>query len=100
MILQVNNEWRIVSESQQWIVQRYLIREKGDHIGTGDWKSLAYFTRPDTAAFWLVHKRVRDLPGTYPAADALEVLGKALDAIGRDIERLSSLDGQKEPDDA
>ena len=85
MNLQVNDKWRIVSDSEQWIAQKFNVREKGKYIGLEEWVSVAYFTRPDAAALWLAHRRVRDLPGTYPAADALEVLGGALQGIAEDI---------------
>ena len=78
MILRVNNEWRIVSEPQQWVAQRLIVVQKGKTKGQETWTAQAYFTSADSAALWLAHRRVRDLPGTYPAADALEVLGAAL----------------------
>ena len=90
MILQVNAEWRIKSDSQQWIVQRFHtpVSAKGGHsVGEPFWVSEAYTTRPDSAAFWLAEKRIRDLPGTYPAADALEVLGEALQQIVKETKR-------------
>lgn len=92
MILQVNNEWRIVSETNQWIVQRlHTPKEARDGKKVADpyWKSEIYTTRPDSAALWLAEMRVRDLPGTYPAADALEVLGDALGEIVADMKRVS-----------
>lgn len=89
MILQINDEWRIISDPNQWIAQRYIVRQKGDHVGKGDWKSEAYFTRPDTAALWIVSKRVREIEGTFPAADGLEAMGTALHAIERDIRRIA-----------
>ena len=89
MILQVNNEWRIVSETNQWKVQRlHTIEKEGPTKGDTDWVTEAYTTRPDSAALWLAERRVRDLPGTYPAADALEALGAALQEIVEDMNRL------------
>ena len=91
MILQVNNEWRIVSETNQWIVQRLHVPKtaKGGNLPAEPfWKSEAYTTNPASAAFWIAERRIRDLPGTYPAADALEVLGAALGEIVADMKRL------------
>ena len=85
MILQVNADWRIQSDSQQWIVQKRYVRQKGKNIGDVEWENQAYHTRPDKAALWLAHRGVRDMPGTYPAADALEAmsgpLGRLVDEI-------------------
>lgn len=88
MILQVNNEWRIVSQTSQWVVQRLHTAEKGKSIGKSEWVNEAYTTRPDQAALWLADRRIRDLPGTYPAAGALEVLGDALGEIVADVKRM------------
>ena len=91
MILQVNSEWRIVSDTNQWIVQRLHTPEKakeGNKVADPFWKSEAYTTAPDSAALWLAERRVRDLPGTYPAADALEVLGAALQEIVENMKGL------------
>ena len=91
MILQVNNEWRIASETDQWIVQRLhtpLKAKEGNEIADPYWVNEAYTTRPDSAAFWLAERRVRDLPGTYPAADALEALGEALQEIVVDVKQM------------
>ena len=87
MILQVNDKWRIVSDTNQWTVQEYVVPQKADAKTEPFWRSRNYFTGPDRAALWLAGQRVRDLPGTYPAADALEVLGKALDEIVRETKR-------------
>jgi hypothetical protein len=52
----------------------------------------AYFTNPDSAALWLAERCVRDLPGTYPAGNALEALGHALQEIVMDTRRLADSD--------
>lgn len=91
MILQVNDEWRIVSDTNQWIVQRLHVPKEakaGKKVADPYWKSETYTTDPASAALWLAGRRVRDLPGTYPAADALEVLGEALQEIVDDMKGL------------
>lgn len=93
MILQVNGEWRIMSDTNQWIVQRLHTAQKGKHAGESHWVNEAYTISPDSAAFWLAERRIRDLPGTYPAADALEVLGEALGAIVDDMDFSEMRDG-------
>ena len=89
MILQVNNEWRIVSEPNQWVAQRWVVPKKEGAVTEPHWRSEAYFLNPAEAALWLAGRRVRDLPGTYPAADALEVLGEAMGEIVADGKRLA-----------
>lgn len=93
MILQVNNEWRIVSDASQWTVQRLHTPQSAKAnkaVGEPFWKSEAYCTTASYAAWWLAERRIRDLPGTYPAADALEMLGDALGAIVDDMDFLES----------
>lgn len=84
MILQINSEWRIESDTNQWVVQRLHTAEKGNRAGESSWVNEAYCTDPASAALWCAQRRIRDLPGTYPAADALEAMGEALQAIVED----------------
>ena len=80
MILQVNEDWRIASDPLQWIVQRRYMRK-----GKADWKSVAFHGSINAAAWWLAQRRVREIPGTYPAADGLDALHDALRRIRWDI---------------
>lgn len=87
MILQVNDRWRIMSDQNQWLVQWLYVVEDGKTKGKESWQTKAYFRSADKAAFWLAQRRVRDLPGTYPAADAIEALGAAMGEIVADNKR-------------
>lgn len=83
MILQINEDWRIASDAYQWSVQKRT-QVKGETV----WKSLAYFIDPAKAAVWCAQRRIREVEGTYPAADALELLGDALGEIVADTRRM------------
>ena len=89
MILQINNEWRIVSDAAQWTVQRLHTAQKGKRAGESAWVNEAYCTDPAHAAIWCAQRRIRDLPGTYPAADGLEAIGEALQEIVGDVKRIA-----------
>lgn len=80
MILLINDKWRIATDEHQWIVQQRIGKS-----GKEQWKARSWHTTPLNAVWSVVSRGVREIPGSYPAADSIEVLGQHLTALGDDI---------------
>ncbi len=79
MIITVNEDWRLASDSLQWTIQH--------RSGSGEterWNGVAYFRDIDRALLELVRRQVSVLAGTY-GAEALKPLCDALQGMGDDI---------------
>ena len=83
MILQVNDEYRIVADDHQWIVQQ-MPKKTEKRTKEAAWRSIAYIGSLDAAVLWLAERRIRMIEGTWPAIDALPTLCAALDEIKRE----------------
>ena len=55
MKIDINNDYRITSDSHQWIVQKRRIRK-----GNQDWESVAFLASLPTALEWLRERLVRE----------------------------------------
>ena len=84
MIIQISDDWRIVSDAQQWVVQHLPGGEGGGKRKEDTWKPLAYFRDLGGAVVYVGRRRILDLPGHYHR-EALEPLCRALDALEGDI---------------
>ena len=85
MIININVDWRIVSDPLQWIVQhRRMVK------GQNKWDNKAYFGDLGNAVVWLARRQIMPLPGEY-GPDALPALCQALDRIEGEIREV--LDG-------
>ena len=82
MIIEITDEYRIVSDPLQWIVQQ-LPPVTENQKKPPQWKGVAHFGTLNSAIVWLAERRIRTLPGTYKA-EALTPLCAALDAIVKD----------------
>ncbi len=80
MIITINPDWRLASDSLQWVLQKHY-QTKGED----QWQAKAFFGRLDGALYELVRRRIRCLPGTYPGSEALRPLSDALITIHDDI---------------
>ncbi len=60
MIITINDDWRLASDSLQWVLQK-----RYQSKGEDQWQAKAFFGRLDAALQELVRRRIRCLPGTY-----------------------------------
>ena len=87
MIITINPDWRLASDSLQWVLQkRKLVK------GEERWRSLAFFGDLDRAVCELARRRIRILPGVY-GPEALKPLVTSLDQLRDDIH--AALEGFK-----
>ncbi len=84
MIIQISDDWRIVSDPQQWVVQHLPGGEGGGEREEEKWKPKGFFRDLGAAVVWLGRRRIFELPGDY-GSDALEPLCRALDRLEGDI---------------
>jgi hypothetical protein len=82
MIIRINNDWRIDSDSLQFILQHR--REAKKANAEVRWHNVGYFATLDSAICELARRRIRLLPGVY-GPDALPKLCRAFDEIKADI---------------
>lgn len=82
MIIQINRDWRLASDSLQWILQK---RNPNATAEKNRWRAVGFFGRLDGALVELCRRRIRCLPGTYPGSEALRPLSDALLRIEQDI---------------
>ena len=80
MIITINADWRLASDSLQWVLQRRYQSKDEDQ-----WQAKAFFGRLDAALQELVRRRIRCLPGAYPGSEALRPLSHALITIHEEI---------------
>jgi hypothetical protein len=80
MIITINDDWRLASDSLQWVLQR-----RYQSKGEDQWQAKAFFGRLDAALQELVRRRIRCLPGAYPGAEALRPLSHALITVHEEI---------------
>jgi hypothetical protein len=79
MIIHLNPEWRVKSDTLQWIVQHGRTAN-----GTTKWDSLSFHHSLDGAVLWVAQRRVRLLGGIY-GPDALPHLCRTLDSFKGEI---------------
>ena len=94
MIIQINPDWRISSDSHQWILQRLKGTRKDRKTGkpVPNWKSEGYFVSLSTLLQRLIDMRVWRIEGTYPP-EALEHVCNALRDMKAEVrERLSHIE--------
>ena len=89
MIIQINDDWRIASDPQQWMLQK---RNPGAKAGRSLWRNIAYFRDFDRAVAECCRRRVLILVGTYQP-EALNPLSNALQRIEEQI--TAALEGFK-----
>ena len=87
MIVTINPNWRLASDSLQWILQKHY-RSKGEER----WRALAFFGDLDRAIVELTRRRILILDGTYHL-EALKPLSDALRRLRDDIR--AALEGFK-----
>ncbi len=87
MIITINPDWRLASDSLQWVLQKHYQSKGEDH-----WQAKAFFGNLDRAIVECARRRIRILPGVY-GPEALKPLSDALIRIERDIR--TALDGFK-----
>ena len=79
MIIRINQDWRIASDSLQWIAQkRRTVKEQEK------WDSVCFHHSLDAAVVDLARRRVRMLPGSY-GPEALRLLCQALDRLEAEV---------------
>ena len=88
MNIDINRNWRVHSDPNQWIVQKRRIVK-----GCPKWESLSYHHTLDSAVVWLAQKRVRLMRGKY-GPDALPILCQALDRLSVEIRAALRSTGQ------
>ncbi len=79
MIVEVNPDWRIRSDSYNWIIEK---RRTGG--AKERWNAVGYFGDLDEAVLGLVQRRIRVIEGTYHA-EALSPLCRALAGMREEI---------------
>jgi hypothetical protein len=82
MIIQINNDWRLDSDSLQFILQHRHEAKNAD--ADARWRNIGYFASLDSAICELARRRIRILPGVY-GPDALPLLSCAIDEIKADV---------------
>ena len=87
MIITINPDWRVASDSLQWVVQKRYQSKGEDH-----WQAKAFFGNLDRAIVECARRHIRILPGFY-GPEALKPLSDALIRIERDIR--ATLEGFK-----
>lgn len=88
MKIYFNKDWRICSDTLQWIVQK-----RRTVKGKDKWDSLSYHNILDTAVYDLAENQIRYIEGDYPQ-DAVEILWTALDRIQKDIRSMLQKKGK------
>ncbi len=79
MIIRINQDWRIASDSLQWIAQK-----RRTVKGQEKWDSVCFHHSLDGAVINLARRHVRMLPGSY-GPEALPLLCQALDRLEAEI---------------
>ena len=79
MKIYFNKDWRICSDTLQWIVQKRRTVKSKDK-----WDSISFHNILDTAVYDLAENQIRYIEGDYPH-DAVKILWTALDRIQMDI---------------
>ena len=79
MIVNINPDWRIISDPLQWTVQR-----RRTVKGRDKWDSLTFFRDLERAVLWLARRRVLLMDGEY-GPEALIPLSQALDSLASEI---------------
>ena len=80
MIITINPDWRLASDSLQWVLQKRY-QSKGEE----QWRPVAFFGRLDGVLQELHRRRIRCLPGAYPGSEALRPLSDALITVHEEI---------------
>lgn len=83
MQIQINEDYRIRAEPQQWILEQRSVPKK--ETSAERWKPIGYFASMAVLLKRLTDMQVRQIEGEYPAG-ALEHLCGALSDIKRDID--------------
>ena len=79
MIVQINPDWRLVSDPLQWKTQRRRFVK-----GAPKWDNISYHRTLDNAVLCLARRRIRLLGGEY-GPEALIPLCQALDSLRTEI---------------
>ncbi len=93
MIIQVNDRWRVSSDSLQWVLQRRSVPRSGSKRA-GDWSSIAFAKDLSTLLNEMTRRQVFAIEGEYPSS-AILPLCEALDVIKADIARVVATVGAK-----
>lgn len=81
IIIQINQDWRMVWDGLQFICQRRQVRgAKSKNKGKVNWVSEAYICELDSACIWLAKKQIYAIPGVF-GIEGIDKLGAALDRI-------------------
>jgi len=81
-LLQINQDWRIVSDDQCWMVQRYRgIRKTGPRAGEINWESVSYHANLGKAAASLAQRQLRlsEAEGLQAIMDEWERITQEID---------------------
>lgn len=94
MIIEINPDWRISSDSHQWILERLRGTRKDRKTGQPlpNWKPVGYFASLSTLLKRLIDLRVWRIEGTHPP-EALEHVCNALSDMKAEVrDALSNID--------
>jgi hypothetical protein len=84
MVVNVNENWRIVSDEQCWSVQE---RRKSNRRYKDGWRSLEWHAQPHEALVALSERRIRRLSGTVQEnAEELRRIVDELKAVASRVE--------------
>lgn len=88
MIININDEWRLRSDPQQWIVERKRAKERAPACRSSNlaprWAPVAYWGEIGSALLWLTRKRIWAIEGEFPHT-ALDPLTQALTEIKENV---------------
>lgn len=75
-ILHINNDWRVASDANNWILQKHTITEESEEKG-GTWDLVGYYPRLDYALQRLMNediKLAKTIPDVIERIDSLREL--------------------------
>ena len=94
MIIPINKEYRVTTDSMNWKLQ---YRMPGSTAKDGGWKTVGFFRNVWLLCRELAHRRIMELPGTYPP-EALEESMRLLAQIEDETKLLEEKFGQLLPE--
>ena len=87
MKLQITKEYRIASDSRQWMIQKYtgLDKKTGEQV----WQSIAYYSETEKLVKGLIERAIRD-SDARTLADALRDIEKVSHALSKALKEVSA----------